>query len=311
MAHELADFDAAASLAAASLVYPERIPVLPKRLKHRLLEFYETYKKELPFRKNSRISGVKIHDLILTDTQILPVSPAILSNVRVSVIDHHPLQEYIPSGWNVHIDEVGACATLWTEKLKKNGIRPKEIIATLMLMGIYDDTGQFTFGGTTPRDLNAAAWLLECGADLDEAVRWIDPPLNDTQIRLRDRLLENCAVYPLLMSELTICEADIRDLNGEFSPAARNVQELLDPELLIVMLHAKNGIRLICRGKSDRVDAGRLMRHFHGGGHKRASAGFVPVCSERELQSTADEIREEILGLLDNDFSTGLTDSFL
>ena len=34
-----------------------------------------------------------------------------------------------------------------------------EAEATLLLLGIYEDTGAFTFGGTTARDLRAAAWL--------------------------------------------------------------------------------------------------------------------------------------------------------
>ena len=36
--------------------------------------------------------------------------------------------------------------------------------ATLMAMAIHEDTGSFTFDTTTPRDLEALAWLLRQGA---------------------------------------------------------------------------------------------------------------------------------------------------
>jgi tRNA nucleotidyltransferase (CCA-adding enzyme) len=38
--------------------------------------------------------------------------------------------------------------------------------ATLMMLGIYEDTGNLTFPSTTVDDYRAAAWLLEQGASL-------------------------------------------------------------------------------------------------------------------------------------------------
>jgi tRNA nucleotidyltransferase (CCA-adding enzyme) len=48
--------------------------------------------------------------------------------------------------------------------------------ATLLLMGIYEDTGSLTYATTRPRDVQAAAWLLEQGGDLAAVRRFATRP---------------------------------------------------------------------------------------------------------------------------------------
>ncbi len=50
-----------------------------------------------------------------------------------------------------------------------------------MLLGIYEDTGSLTYAGTTPRDVKAAAYLIEHGASLKILSQYLDPPLSAEQ----------------------------------------------------------------------------------------------------------------------------------
>ncbi len=62
------------------------------------------------------------------------------------------------------------------------------IQATLLLLGIYEDTGSLTYTRTTGRDLRAAALLLEQGASLSIASDFLNHPLSQAQQALYDHL---------------------------------------------------------------------------------------------------------------------------
>jgi tRNA nucleotidyltransferase (CCA-adding enzyme) len=62
--------------------------------------------------------------------------------------------------------------------------------STMLLLGIYEDTGSLTYTSTTPRDVRAAAFLLEQGASLQILSRYLNPPLSDDQRQVYDRLLD-------------------------------------------------------------------------------------------------------------------------
>jgi tRNA nucleotidyltransferase (CCA-adding enzyme) len=76
---------------------------------------------------------------------------------------------------------VGACTTLIRRRAARAQRRIKPIHATLLLLGIYEDTGSLTYTGTTPRDVRAAAFLLDQGASLQILSRYLNPPLSDEQ----------------------------------------------------------------------------------------------------------------------------------
>ena len=62
---------------------------------------------------------------------------------------------------------MGATVTILTRLLREAGETLNEDEATLLALGIYEDTGSFTFPSTTQKDYEAAAWLLGQGANLN------------------------------------------------------------------------------------------------------------------------------------------------
>jgi hypothetical protein len=53
------------------------------------------------------------------------------------------------------------------EKLRERSLTVNADEATIMGLGIFEDTGGFTFKSTTEHDFEAAAWLRTMGMDLD------------------------------------------------------------------------------------------------------------------------------------------------
>src|SRR5690606_38805906 len=108
-------------------------------------------------------------------------------DTAVYLIDHHS-PEGIDPAWESQVEPVGATTTLLVERLRANGLSLTVLEATLMLLGIYEDTGSLTYGTTTSRDAQAAAWLLEHNADLNIVRRFLDIPLSEAQQELYNRL---------------------------------------------------------------------------------------------------------------------------
>src|SRR6185369_1604929 len=68
--------------------------------------------------------------------------------------------------------------------LRQRGITVSSVEATLMMLGIYEDTGSLTFPSTTVEDFQAAAWLLEQGAHLNTVADFITQELTAEQVSL-------------------------------------------------------------------------------------------------------------------------------
>jgi tRNA nucleotidyltransferase/poly(A) polymerase len=188
LTHEQADFDAIASQFGAYLLDDTAIPVLPRRMNRNVNAFITLYGVELPFVDPRDLPVEQIQSVTLVDTQSMVSLKGMDAKTSVQVIDHHPLRDNLPPQWQVTIDETGANTTLFIEALgaRDNVLTP--IQATLLLLGIYEDTGSLTYSRTTARDLTAAAFLLEHGANLEIASDFLNHPLSIQQQSLYDEL---------------------------------------------------------------------------------------------------------------------------
>ncbi len=275
LTHEQADFDAAGSVLAAWLLDPERIPILPKRRNRNLTAFLEAF--PYPFRTWHTAPRGAVSRVWLVDTQMLTPHKRIPNDAEVVVIDHHQNRYLLPEREGQIIEPLGACTTILVEKLMERDVYPGSLYATLMLAGIYEDTGSLSYGSVTPRDLYAAGWLLERGANVDIVRRYVTAPLTEHQQQVCDRLLRNCETVDIRGERFIIAMADVREVTDEYSAAAHYLRDMLAPDGLIILLGTKAGIRIIGRATNDEINLGALMRAHNGGGHTRAASGLMSV----------------------------------
>lgn len=298
LTHEQTDFDAIASALAAWMLEPHRVLIIPKRINRNVKNFLKIYKDEFPFKFLDEVENTPITSILLTDTQSYNENPRFIENVAVRVIDHHQPGANLPIDWQCVFEPVGACTTILVEKIMTRDYIPEKIQCSLLLMGIYEDTGFLTYGSTTARDAYAAAWLIDHGADLDLIRHFLNQPLTENQQLLTDRLLQNCEQLSINDEQIVIAEADARDANDEFSTVAHHLRDMLSPDALLICLAAKSGIRVIARTTNDRIDVGLLMKRFNGGGHSRAAAGLIPYEEEANPLQTLEKVRGELISLL-------------
>ncbi len=289
LTHERTDFDALASLFGAHLLNEEFIPVLPRQINRNLRAFLTLYGREFSLVEQRDLTRKKIEEVILVDTQSLVTIKGMGKKTRVRVLDHHPLKEDLPDDWDVTIDLVGATATLLSEGLVASDKRLSAIQATLLLLGIYEDTGSLSYASTTPRDIRAAAWLLEQGADLNIAADFLNAPLSPNQQKIYDELCANAVAHEINGHQIVIACGDARGSGEEISSLAHKLRDLLDPDALFILVETSSGTRLVARSSSDNINVGEIAKKLGGGGHPRAAAALI---KESDVLPPAGGVRE-------------------
>ena len=284
LTHEQTDLDGLASMLGAYLLHPNAIALLPRLINRNGKSFLRRYANELPFSDYQALPHESIKSVFLVDTQSLVTLRGMNEQTAVRVLDHHPRKVQIHPDWQVELHLTGACTTILVEKLRESNIALSPIEATLMLLGIYEDTGSLTYSCTTPRDAHAVAFLLEQGADLNIASIYLNPPLSNAQQQLYDRLLKDLVQLDIEGYTVLVAKAIASDLNDEISTVAHKMREFLTPDGLVLLVATRQGIRLVARSTTDDVDMSTLAVRFGGGGHKRASSALI----REEGRSNAD-----------------------
>src|SRR3972149_1350880 len=181
LTHEHADFDAIASLLAASLITPRAAPVLPRLVNRNVRGFLALYGPDLPFIDPDDLPTGKVERVILVDTQSMPSVRGVTPDTPVSVLDHPPLTDALPAHWTFAGERVGATTTLIVERIAERRLALTTAQATLLLLGIYEDTGGLLYADTTARDAHAAGYLLDRGVNLAQVHEFLHHPLSDAQ----------------------------------------------------------------------------------------------------------------------------------
>ena len=291
LTHENADFDAVASLLGASKLFPGAIPVLPRRVNRNGRAFLALYGAELPLVEPDDLPRGKITHAVLVDTQGLTTLRGMGDDVRVDIIDHHERDRELPSDWTYFGDLLGATTTILVEEISARFLKLTNIEATLLLLGIYEDTGALSYEGTTSRDVRAAAWLMEQGASLAVVNKFIHHPLAPEQRDLYDQLLEQSETHEVEGHTVILAWAEAPEFSGEISTLAHKLRELLEPAALFVLVALDNRIQLVARSMTDDIDVSAVAGHFGGGGHQRAAAALIRARS-------LGDVRDELLRLL-------------
>ena len=287
LTHEQADFDALSSLLGAHLTDEDSIPVLPRRLNRNVRAFITLYGMELPFVDPRDLSGEPVKVVTLVDTQSMISIKGMDADTQVQVIDHHPTRLGFPPTWKVTTEETGATATIFTEVLRERDSRLSTIEATLLLLGIYEDTGSLTYTRTTVRDLNAASFLLERGASLEIAANFLNHPLSIQQQALYDRLRSDASTHHIHGHTIILACGDAQEMDEELSTVAHKLRDLLDPEALFMLVTTQGGVQMIARSSNEDIDVSQIAEYFGGGGHERAAAGLI---HNRDLESVCQEL---------------------
>jgi tRNA nucleotidyltransferase (CCA-adding enzyme) len=295
--HINADFDAMASMIAAKKLYPEAVMVFPGSQEHNLREFFvESTFYFFDFARIKDLDFRQIERLILVDTRQAGRIGRFESLVRerkvdIHVYDHHPDSDDDVAGSIEVVKPVGATVTLLTEIIRERAIDLTPDEATILALGIYEDTGSFTFSSTTPADYQAASFLLSQGANLNVVADMLTRELTTEQISLLNDLIHSATTHTINNIPICLARASVDKYIGDFALLVHKLMDMENLNVLFALARMEDRIHMVARSRLPEVNAGEIAAAFGGGGHPSAASATI-----KDL--TLIQVEEELFRLL-------------
>ncbi|NLI90880.1 MAG: CBS domain-containing protein [Peptococcaceae bacterium] len=295
LSHRYLDFDALASMVAVQKIYPDAVLVIEGKNNSYVQDFLALAKEHLPFYRLKDIDPGKVEKIFLVDTNNL--SRAVgnknildrFSQVDLEIIDHHPSSG--PIGKNHTFQALGACTTILVEKIKSKGIKLSSFDATLMTLGIYDDTGSLLFENTTSRDVMAVAHLIDQGAQLGVVAEYLRKPLSGEQMDLFQLLLDNGSTELFEGTPVYFTYAECRDFVEGLALLTHRIGEIESADIWFIIVKMEDRVYVVARSRGNNFPVNKIVEIFGGSGHEKAASAVV---KERDIQDVIRQIREEI-----------------
>jgi len=299
--HINADFDALASMVAAQRLHPGARMFFPGSREESVRRMLESGLVEISELKRKDVDPAQITRVVLCDVrqsdriglvgEWLAAHPAI----EVWAYDHHPPAESEVAVTGGIVDpQAGSTSTLIIEEMQRRGLVCSSTEASLLLLGIYEDTGSLTHATTGPRDLAAAHWLLEQGGDLGVVRRFVTRELGTRHLDILHRMTQRLEVHRIRGHRVGLVEVDLAGYVEELAPLVSRCLEIFELPLLFALFsEAKNDrVTLIARGDLPGFDLGQALAEMAGGG------GHATAAAARLKGMTTLEAREQLFAFL-------------
>ncbi len=303
--HLNADFDALASMMAARKLHPRARLVFPGSQEKQVRDFLAHNKLvHLSFDRLKDLDLARVRRLILVDTRMKGRlgaldEVAVRPGVELVIYDHHPAGAGDYRGKREVIGEVGATSTLMAETMRRRRIPLTPGEATLLALGIYEDTGSLTFASTTARDFAAAAYLFGRGARLSLIPHLLARELSSEQVEVLDRLLHSLTLHDLGGVRVGIATADVREYVGDLALVVHKLVDMKGLPVFFALVTADDRLTIIGRSRAPEISAAAALAPFGGGGHASAASaavkGLAAAAAEERLLSALGRMAGERL----------------
>lgn len=297
IAHKNIDLDAFASMAGFSL--------LAKKFKNKVYLIIDD--KEIEASTKEAIDSIKNKLNIITSKQlkklitkksillILDVNKPKLINAKelisefktVIVIDHHTKTNETINTKNIYIEEkASSTAEIVSGLLNKFHIKVPKQYATILLGGIALDTNNFMYK-MTRKAFFYCYYLSTKGADVDEAQRFLKHDLEDYVNR--SKMVANTKI-----------EGETAIALGQKGKVYTTQELAKTADLLLEFKGIKNTFAIgyleknkvgVSARSIKRINAGKLMEQFGGGGNKIEAAAVIENTTIKKIE---EQIKEKI-----------------
>jgi len=279
--HVNADFDAFASMLAAQKLYPGALVVFPGSQEKNLRDFFV---KSMVYLYNivkiREIDLGAVERLVLVDTRQasrIGKFATILDrpDLDIHIYDHHPSMPDDLSGTVEVTEMTGATVTILTKCLREKEIPITPEEATIMALGLYEDTGSFTFSSTTEDDYMAAAYLLSQGANLNVVSDMVTRELTPEQVSLLNDMIEAVTHRNINGIDVALTVVSREAYVADFALLVHKLKDMQNLDVIFALAGMENRIYMVGRSRVPEVDVGDIAMAFDGGGHPSAASATI------------------------------------
>jgi tRNA nucleotidyltransferase (CCA-adding enzyme) len=293
--HLNADFDAMASMVAARKLYPEALLVFPGSQERNLRDFF--IRSSFYFVNFTRMKQVPLEEikrLILVDTRQASrigkfAEVAATGEVDIHIYDHHPDSDEDVHGSIEVVEMLGSTTAILTRMIREKGLKLSPPEATVMALGIFEDTGSFTFTSTTPQDFDAGGFLLSQGADLNVISEIVSRELNAEQVALLNDLLEHSTSFHVGGIEIVMARTTAPEYVPDFAVVAHRLMDVENIQVLFALAQMEDRVFVVGRSRLPEVDVSEILSELGGGGHSYAASAAI---KDQPLAQVEEKLRQ-------------------
>jgi tRNA nucleotidyltransferase (CCA-adding enzyme) len=279
--HTNADFDAVASMLAAQKFYPDALVVFPGSQEKNLRNFFVqsmAYLFNMADIKN--IDFERVTKLVLVDTRQPKRIGKLLKlldkpDLTIDIYDHHPPAEGDIKGHFECHRLTGATVTILADRIRDEKINITADEATIMCLGIYEDTGSFTFPSTTEADFHAAAFLLSKGANLNVVSNLIAREIDQHQLTLLNDMFQAATRHNINGIEVMVTTVSCDRYVPDLAFLVHKMVKMENINAIFAVARMENKVYVIARSRVPEVDASEVVKSLGGGGHQFAAAAAI------------------------------------
>jgi tRNA nucleotidyltransferase (CCA-adding enzyme) len=291
------DYDAIASMLAAQKLYPDALVVFPDLNDKNLRNFFI---QSLIYLFNMVDAGTidlsAVERLVVVDTRQkrrIPQLKELLtrSDLEIHVYDHHPPSEDDLQPTMETIEMTGSTVTILAHLIKAREIDLSPDEATMMGLGLYEDTGSFTFSSTTEKDFTAAAYLLSRGANINTISSLLAKEITPVQIALLNDMIQSSVSHRINGVEIILTNLSTPEYIPDLASLVQKMMRMENLEALFTIARMGKKIYVVARSRIAEVDTGTILQAMGGGGHAFAASATIKG-------KTMAQVEQRLLGIL-------------
>ncbi|MDO9069040.1 MAG: CBS domain-containing protein, partial [Deltaproteobacteria bacterium] len=294
--HINADFDCLGAMAAALRLYPNALLSFPGSQEKGVRDFIERHPDYLPtFTRAKEIDLEAVTRLIIVDCQQasrIGRFAEILdrTGLEIHIYDHHPVTEESIRYSGGKIADGGSASTILAEILMEKSVSLTPEEATLIMLGIHEDTGRLLFASAMPQDYRLAGWVLEQGARLNIVSEALRPELTKSQMGLLKQLLTTLKTNLVNGIVVSVAHASCDHYIGDIASLAHLMRDIENLDALFVVVAMEDCVYIVGRSHVPEVNVAEIVKHFQGGGHATAASAAVHNQSLKHVLEKLEEL---------------------
>jgi len=294
--HANPDFDAYAAMVAVTKLFPGAKGVYLGTQNPNVRAFHNLHQDFLDLVDLKGLDLDAITRMIIVDTRdpgrIGELSEvARRADVEIIIYDHHPPAQGDLAVTDDRSMQVGATTSILVHEIHTRGIQLTPLEASLLLLGIHEDTGSLTYPGATAYDAQAATFLMEAGADLEVVNQFLSRTLDASQRELLDMLIASLQVWQINGQSIVVSWASTDRYVDSASVLTHYITEDMGHRVAIAIIEMPERTQVVARSRMPEIDVGAVMARVGGGGHPQAASAAFRGPS---LDSLLSDIRQAL-----------------
>ena len=222
----------------------------------------------------------------------------LMDRVPTLDIDHHLANPLFGSAGNWAVPAASATGELVGLIVQELGVSMQGPLAEALYVALSSDTGNFSYGNTTPLALRLTAHLREQGLDIAALREKLENNWSEAKLRLwgrlmaETRMLENDRLAAAFVTRAVLAETGSRREDAE--GFVEQLRRLSSVRVALLLREDEKDGKVVTKA-SLRSSGGDSVRdvaaQFGGGGHKNAAGATLGMEAEQALEALLPHIR--------------------